>query len=188
MIEELFKVYKITKKTVWEVSNLGNVKKNGEVYECGINPISGYKIFSGVYLHKAVAELFIENPEKKHHVDHIDTNRLNNNVTNLRWCTHKENCNNPLTKTHQRESRIGKTQSFETKQKISKATVGVWINRKDQSKPVLQFTKYGMFVAEYPSTYEAQRQTGIFRQSISKCCDSKNKSAGGFVWKWKEAN
>ena len=43
------------------------------------------------YVHRLVAETFIENPQSKRVVHHIDTDRTNNAVTNLEWVTHKEN-------------------------------------------------------------------------------------------------
>lgn len=46
------------------------------------------------YVHRLVAETFIPNPENKPSIDHIDRNRANNDVSNLRWVTTKENAYN----------------------------------------------------------------------------------------------
>lgn len=43
------------------------------------------------YLHRLVAKAFIENPEHKPCVNHIDFNRSNNHVSNLEWVTYREN-------------------------------------------------------------------------------------------------
>ena len=51
-----------------------------------------------LFIHRLVAEAFIPNPQDKKEIDHIDTNPENNNVENLRWVTHTENMNNPITK------------------------------------------------------------------------------------------
>ena len=51
---------------------------------------------------------------------------------------------------------------------------------------ILQFSKDGEFIAEYPSIMEASRQTGCSAPNICSCCKGKRKSTGGFIWKYKE--
>lgn len=62
-------------------------------------------------LHRIVAKAFIPNSDNKPCIDHIDGNKDNNSIENLRWVTAKENNNNPV-------SLIRKQHSEETKSKM----------------------------------------------------------------------
>ncbi len=55
-----------------------------------INKKTGY-VTAGGYIHRLVAECFIPNPLNKRCVNHIDGNKLNNDLSNLEWVTHSEN-------------------------------------------------------------------------------------------------
>ena len=54
------------------------LRKNNKQYNCRV--------------HRLVALAFLNNPNKYDDVNHIDHNKKNNNLTNLEWSSHKENC------------------------------------------------------------------------------------------------
>lgn len=74
------------------ILNLG-LRKDGYCY---VN-LSANGIVKNYYVHRLVASVFLDNPENKPHVDHINTIRTDNRAENLRFVTQKENCNNPST-------------------------------------------------------------------------------------------
>ena len=77
----------------------------------------------------------------------------------------------------------GKHHSEDTKRKMSEAHKGkIYAN----TKPILQFSKDGEFIAEYPSIKEAEKQTGCYQGNVCNCCKGNRKSAGGFIWRYKE--
>lgn len=92
-------------------------------------------------VHRLVAEAFLENKDEKPCIDHIDRNKLNNHVSNLRFVTHKENSNNPRTIAHLKE--VGKRYRSE----YGKSVVDKNGNR-------------------YISIIDASRTTGIPRSNI----------------------
>lgn len=51
--------------------------------------------------------------------------------------------------------------------------------------PIIQQDKKGNIIKEYPSQSEAFRQTGIRQTDISACCVGKQKTAGNYIWKFK---
>ena len=75
------------------------------------------------------------------------------------------------------EANTGKHHSEESKKKISES-MGV--------NGVLEFSKDGELIAEYSSIHEAERHTGCNQGNICNCCKGERKSAGGFIWKYKE--
>ena len=110
-------------------------------------------------VHRLVAQAFIPNPDNMTEVNHKDEDKDNNSVQNLEWCDRKYNVN------------------YGNRNQMVSMKL---------SKPILQYTKSGEFVREWKSTYDVERNLGYFHNSISYCCNGKNKSAYGYVWKYKD--
>lgn len=83
----------------YEVSNLGEVRNSHTGKKYKLQTRHGYKVlnltFNGkthkMAAHRLVAMAFLDNPENKPQVNHIDGNHANNRVDNLEWCTAEEN-------------------------------------------------------------------------------------------------
>jgi hypothetical protein len=102
---------------------LYQISENGEVY----NKITGLELkqqfdnnngYSHIRLckdgkghtkriHRLLAEIFIDNPLNKPCVDHIDMNKLNNKLENLRWVNYSENNTNKLTYKNNTSGNVG---------------------------------------------------------------------------------
>lgn len=74
-----------------------------------------------------------------------------------------------------RISSTGKRHTEESKRKISES----------KQKSVVQYDKNNEKISEYVSAVEAENKTGIGRSHISQCCNGKRKSAGGYIWRFK---
>ena len=157
---------------LYQVSNLGNVMsfwgKTPKLLRAGKSS-SGYlfvilsnhnKSRKNFKIHRLVAQAFLPNPNNYPQVNHKDENPLNNNVSNLEFCTQQYN--------NQYGTRL---------ERVSRAL----------SKPVLQFDKNGIFINEYPSIKDAARKTGVNQGDIVWVCRGKLKTAGGYIWKYKQS-
>lgn len=179
---------------LYQVSNLGRVKslekkclsRNGKyrvnkekILKLYTNSKDGY-IRVGLWknnkhhsftLHKIVAQTFIDNYDNKPCIDHINGDRTDNRVENLRWVTHKENNNNPITKKRHSTNH-------------PKVFLGILGKNNPSSIPVLQFTKDGELVKKWDCIRDIQRELNIGNSGITKCCKGKCKTAGGYIWKY----
>ena len=82
------------------------------------------------------------------------------------------------------KSHFGKKLSDETKRKIGNAQRGV--NKDLLGKGIQKISMNGKLICEYSSLSEAWRQTGVNYRNICSVCQGKRKTAGGYIWKYKE--
>lgn len=120
-----------------------------------------YKLF---FVHRLVANAYIQNIENKPQVNHIDGNKLNNCVENLEWSTNSENQKHAIKlglKHHAEDSGIPK-------------------------KAVKQINLVtGDVINIFPSLTEAARSVGQkSRTPIRFVCQGKRKQASGFGWQF----
>ena len=161
---------------LYKVSNSGKVIRNTK--ELKQNTNKGYKYVNlckkcyskPFYIHRLVAQAFIPNPNNYNEINHIDGNKINNSVSNLEWCSHKQNMD------HARKTLL-----------ISKKGVNKSIKSMNNKtkKPILQI-KDNVVVGCYESLADAQRKTNIKSPHICNVLKGKRKSAGGFCWEYKK--
>lgn len=165
-----------TEITGISVSNMGRVKRDKDdfIYKLSRNKSTGYNYVDlrwsnggkMMKVSRLVAKAFIPNPENKPCVDHINTKRDDDRVDNLRWCTHSENMNNPITKA-----------------KILNAPFRECPKRR---KSILQYDLDGHFIQEWDSATSFGKTIGKeVSGNIIACIKGKRTTAYGYKWKYK---
>ena len=155
------------------------VNENGEVYSIKRNKILKQyerKNYLGVYLyqnnkrkfkavHRLVAEAFIDNPYNLPQVNHKDENSMNNNVSNLEWCTQKYNMNYGTLKERQRK-RMLENNPFKGKHHTKEAIEKMRLKKLGQpSKRKRKITIEGI---EYESIKDAMIKLNISTRKLYK--------------------
>lgn len=128
-------------------------------------------------VHSLVMLAFIGKPtDGKPVVMHLDDNPQNNFLSNLRYGSASENNMQSVLKGR-------RTYDIEQLRKLALK------NAMKTAKPVVAISVADKSEKEFPSAREAARQTGVFSAAIHGVCKGKYgcKTAGGYIWKFKEA-
>lgn len=176
---------------LYKISNLGRVKSLARVIASinGKQRVSKDKILKSkgissgyravilykdrkektMYIHRLVAQAFLQNDNDYTDVNHKDGNKENNILENLEWATRSYNIKHAYN-TGLRKAYIKKAQ--EAALKIT-------------SFPVLQFDNNNVLIAEYSSITQASLQTNVSPYYISKSCKGKLNNNANYIWRYK---
>ena len=145
------------------VSNLGRFKNSFGIimdnYKVNENGYIRVFIYNRTYaLHRLIALAFIENPQNKEQVNHIDGNKINNIVDNLEWVTNSEN-------------------------QLHKFQIGLGNNF---TRKIKQYDLEWNFIKEFKSITSASKELNISSSTIQSVLMNITKTAAGFIWKYSE--
>jgi hypothetical protein len=166
--EEIWKpviIENIENTKSYYVSNLGRFKNSRGIimdnYKVNENGYIRVFIYNKTYaLHRLVALAFIENSTNREQVNHIDGNKLNNTVSNLEWNTCSEN-------------------------NLNKFKIGLGNN---YTRKIVQYDLKMNKIKDFDSIISASKELNIGKCNIQGVLTNRNKSAGGFVFKYLEDN
>ena len=171
-VSNLGRILSLNYKNTGKAELLKPVNVNGYLQVC----LSKNKEYKTCYVHRLIAEAFLENPENKPEVNHKiegdegkkinmvifnEDGTIDKERTTIEWVTSKENSNYGT-----RNERVAKANT----------------NGKC-SKKVLQLSLTGELICEYPSTRECERN-GFDHSAVARCCNGEQKTHKGFRWEY----
>lgn len=150
----------------YEISSCGEVRNKNTTKRLKQSLVGGY-LSIGLrinnktvtsFIHRLVATSFVVCPDETYIVNHKDGNKTNNHVDNLEWVSLSENGKHAYRLNLHKPIKI----------------------------PISQYTLDYVFVREFSSSVDAEKETGIFNGLISNVCRGVRgrKTAGGYVWKY----
>lgn len=121
-----------------ELGAIFSLNINKELKQCSNN---GYRMVSlskdnklkTKYIHRAVAEAFIPNPENKPCINHKNHDTSDNRFQNLEWCTYTENMRFQRKCKFKKTSKYKGVSLFKTKSsKSSRWAAQIWVNKENK--------------------------------------------------------
>lgn len=149
----------------YQISNLGRVKNTlsniilkQSIAGRGYLKVALYSRGHGKqhYIHRLLAEAYLENHNSEPTVNHKDGDKTNNVLSNLEWLSYSENNKHAFLK-------------------------GLKSN-KSNSRPV-ECLKEGVVIARFASTREGARKMGCFQSNIRKVLDGEYTQTAGYFWR-----
>ncbi len=136
--------------------------------------LSKNSISKRYHIHRLVALAFINNVYNKPCINHIDWIKINNDISNLEWCTYSENHK------HAHDNWLMDNNSFK---KNHPHKWKFWADH-NKSVSVWQYAKDWILIRIWWGMSEAERWTHIDQASISRVCRWEKITAGWFIWKY----
>lgn len=168
---------------LYEVSNLGNIRSVDKVSRMPCNGERATKVVKGKllkpyesgngyfkialvkdgksrkhFVHRIVADAFLQNPGNCSVVNHIDFNRRNNKVDNLEWCSQREN--------------------------LLHGTLRLVEGLDYKDLRIGRFDKDGNLVDVWSSLSKIEETLGICKTDVLACCRGRLKSSYGYIWRY----
>lgn len=118
-------------------------------------------------IHRVVWEVFNGEIPPGKEIDHIDTCPSNNDLSNLRLVTSKENSANPITR-----ERVLKAVSVSIKKALEA-----------HKKPLIGIADDGSFIGPFATGRDAAKAVGVSFKAISAALRGRTRTSAGYIWR-----